>query len=291
MNNKKERWRGFGMDLLFITLGSVAFALSVSMFSAPNDIAPGGFTGLATLIHHLVDRFPIGATTIVLNLPLLVIARFQNGRSFLVRTLLGLAISSVLTDVFSLFVPPFQGEKILACFFGGALSGLGLGLILSRGGTTGGTDTLARLLTRRWPHLSVGQLMLVADGCIVALSAVVYRQLESPLYAVVYIVVATLVTDRMVYGGRKGKMAMILTREQPALTARIMSELDRGVTLLDATGGYTGQAQKMILCAVSREEIVVLKRMTYEVDPEAFFMMLTTDEVLGAGWLPPEKNT
>ena len=133
--------------------------------------------------------------------------------------------------------------------------------------------------------------MLVVDGCVVVLSALVYRQLESPLYAIVFIVVSSFVTDRVVYGGRRGKMAMILTKEQPLLTARIMQELDRGVTLINSTGGYTGDEQKMILCAVNREEIVLLKRMTYELDPDAFFMMLTTDEVLGYGWLAPEKNT
>lgn len=291
MENKKERWRQWGGDILFITLGSVAYAVSVSMFSAPNDIAPGGFTGLATLIHYLWNRLPIGATTLALNIPLLIIARYHMGRGFLIRTLLGIAISSVLTDVFALFMPAFHGEKILTCFFGGALSGLGIGLILSRGGTTGGSDTLGRLLEQRWPHIPIGQLVLMVDGVVVALSALVFRQLESPLYAIVFIVVTSFVTDRVVYGGRRGKMAMILTKEQPALTARIMKELDRGVTLINSTGGYTGDEQKMILCAVNREEIVLLKRMTYELDPDAFFMMLTTDEVLGYGWLAPEKNT
>ena len=291
MGTKRETLRLWAGDLLVITLGSIAYALSVSVFSAPNDIAPGGFTGIATMIHYAWNRFPIGVTTLVLNVPLLFVARVRLGREFLARTLLGLVISSVLTDVFILFMPAFHGEKMLTCFFGGALAGLGLGLILSRGGTTGGTDTLARLLERRWPHIPIGQLLLIVDGCVVAVSALVYRQLESPLYAIVFIVVSTMVTDRVVYGGRRGKMAMILTKEQPALPQRIMNELDRGVTLLDSTGGYTGDAQKMILCAVSREEVVRLKRMTFEMDPGAFFMMLSSDEVLGDGWLPPEKNT
>ena len=228
---------------------------------------------------------------LALNVPLLIVTRCRMGRGFLMRTLLGLVISSVLTDVFTLFVPAFHGEKILTCFFGGALAGLGIGLILARGGTTGGTDTLARLLERRWPHIPIGQLLLIVDGCVVVLSALIYRQLESPLYAIVFIVVSSLVTDRVVYGGRRGKMAMILTKEQPALTQRIMTELERGVTLLDSTGGYTGDAQKMILCAVSREEVVRLKRMTFELDPSAFFMMLSSDEVVGDGWLSPDKSS
>ena len=291
MGTKRDTLRQWRGDLLVITLGSIAYALSVSVFSAPNDIAPGGFTGLATLIHYLWNRLPIGITTLALNVPLLIVTRCRMGRGFLVRTLLGLVISSVLTDVFTLFVPAFHGEKILTCFFGGALAGLGIGLILARGGTTGGTDTLARLLERRWPHIPIGQLLLIVDGCVVALSALIYRQLESPLYAIVFIVVSSLVTDRVVYGGRRGKMAMILTKEQPALTQRIMTELERGVTLLDSTGGYTGDAQKMILCAVSREEVVRLKRMTFELDPSAFFMMLSSDEVVGDGWLSPDKSS
>ena len=273
-------------DLLFITLGSLCYAVSVLTFSSPNDIAPGGVTGLAILAKYLWG-LPIGVMTIVLNVPLLLAGWRRLGRRFLVRTLIGLLLSSVLTDVLAPFIPVYRGEMLLVCLFGGALCGLGLGLILIRGSTTGGTEIAARLLEQRFPHIPIGRLMLLVDGVVIAVSALVYRQVESAMYAVVFAFVSSLVTDWVVYGGRRGKMALISTARQPEITAAIFEQIDRGVTLLDASGGYTGREQKLILCAVSRDEVAPLKRLVFDLDPQAFFMLVETDEVLGLGWQNP----
>lgn len=273
-------------DLLFITLGSLCYAVSVLTFSSPNDIAPGGVTGLAILAKYLWG-LPIGVMTIVLNVPLLLAGSRRLGRRFLVRTLIGLLLSSVLTDVLAPFIPVYRGEMLLVCLFGGALCGLGLGLILIRGSTTGGTEIAARLLEQRFPHIPIGRLMLLVDGVVIAVSALVYRQVESAMYAVVFAFVSSLVTDWVVYGGRRGKMALISTARQPEITAAIFEQIDRGVTLLDASGGYTGREQKLILCAVSRDEVAPLKRLVFDLDPQAFFMLVETDEVLGFGWQNP----
>ncbi len=285
--DKSRRMRTRLADLLMIAAGSLCYALSVVLFSAPNDIAPGGVTGLATLANYLW-QLPIGIMVLIINIPLLFIGWRQLGRRFLLRTLLGLGLSSAAMDLLALFVPPFHGEPLLVCLFGGALAGLGLGLILSRGATTGGSEIVARLLERRFPHIPIGRLILLVDAVVVLLSGLVYRQMASPLYATVFIFVSSLTTDWLVYGGRRGRMAMILTDRQESVTRQIMDSLGRGVTLLDATGAYTGSERKMILCVVSREEAVPLKRLVFAADPAAFFMMLTTDEVLGFGWQPTQ---
>ena len=295
MEKKAGGVKGLLTDLLLFNLGSIAYGIAVSMFTAPNDIAPGGVTGIATVINYISRQtlpvgLPIGMLTLVMNLPLLAAAWLRFGSRMAGRTLLCILFSSVWTDVLGSVLPPFRGEMILTCIFGGALMGLGIGLILSRGGTTGGTEIVARLLERRWPHIPIGRLMLMVDGLIIALSALVYRQLESPLYAVVLVFISSQVTDWLVYGGRRGKMAMILSKKQPMLVERIVHELDRGATLLRAVGAYTGKEQNMILCAVSREEIYPLKRLVFKEDPEAFFMVLSTDEVLGLGWQDPGKS-
>ena len=295
MEKKAGGVKGLLTDLLLFNLGSIAYGIAVSMFTAPNDIAPGGVTGIATVINYISRQtlpvgLPIGMLTLVMNLPLLAAAWLRFGSRMAGRTLLCILFSSVWTDVLGSVLPPFRGEMILTCIFGGALMGLGIGLILSRGGTTGGTEIVARLLERRWPHIPIGRLMLMVDGLIIALSALVYRQLESPLYAVVLVFISSQVTDWLVYGGRRGKMAMILSKKQPLLVERIVHELDRGATLLRAVGAYTGKEQNMILCAVSREEIYPLKRLVFKEDPEAFFMVLSTDEVLGLGWQDPGKS-
>ena len=291
---KKPVWKTLLLDFLIYNLGSIAFALAVSMFTAPNDVAPGGVSGLATLLNYISRQrlpfeLPIGLLSILINLPLLIAAWLKLGRRFTGRTLVCTVLSSLWVDIFAELVPPFRGEMILIAIFGGALMGLGIGLILSRGGTTGGSEIVASLLERRWPHIPIGKLILAVDGVIIALSAVVYGQLESPLYAVVLVFISSQVTDWVVYGGRRGKMAMVLSAHTAQLTQRVMTDLDRGVTLLKSVGGYTGREQDMLLCAVSREQVYALKRLVFSVDPDAFFMMLTTDEVVGFGWQEPER--
>lgn len=270
-------------DVVIIAAGSGCFGLSVSLFSAPNDIAPGGVTGLATLANYLWN-VPIGALTVAVNIPLILIAWWRLGRGFAARTLLGLALSSLVMDTIARYAPPFSGDRLLAAVFGGVLTGLGLGLILSRGATTGGAEVVARLLERRWPHIPIGKLILLLDGGVIALSALVYRQMESPLYAIILVYVASLLTDRLVYGGRRGKTVLIISRHHATITRRILDELSRGVTLLTANGGFTGTPQQVLLCAVRRTELYTLKQIISATDPDAFILLLTADEVLGSGF-------
>ncbi len=270
-------------DGMMIAAGSGCFGLSVSLFSAPNDIAPGGVTGLATLANHLWGT-PIGALTIAVNIPLILVAWWRLGRGFAARTLFGLALSSVIIDTMAALLPPFTGDRLLAALFGGVLTGTGLGLILSRGATTGGAEVVARLLERRWPNIPIGRLILLLDGAVIALSAVVYGELESPLYAILLVYVASLLTDRLVYGGRRGKTALIISRRHADITRGILEELGRGVTLLSGVGGFTNTPQKVILCAVRRTELFELKQVVSAADPEAFMLLLAADEVLGSGF-------
>lgn len=295
MAKTKIHWKALFMDGVFLLLGSLCYALAVDMFSAPNNIAPGGVTGIATMlnyisVNHLPFEIPIGVSTLIMNVPLLIAAWVKIGRRLVVRTIIGLSLSSVMIDMLEPFIPVFQGEKILVCIFGGVLLGLGVGLILSRGGTTGGSEVVARLLERKYPHIQMGKLILAVDAVVIAASAVVYRQMESPLFAVVLVFVSSQVTDWVIYGGRHGKMAMILSKKQPQVTAAIMERINRGVTLLKAEGAYSGTDQKMILCAVRRDETFRLRQLVFEIDPDAFFMMLSTDEVRGYRWLDPHEN-
>lgn len=295
MAKAKIHWKTLFLDGVFLLLGSLCYALAVDMFSAPNNIAPGGVTGIATMLNyvsvsHLPFEIPIGVSTLIMNVPLLIAAWVKIGRRLVVRTIIGLSLSSVMIDMLEPFIPVFQGEKILVCIFGGVLLGLGVGLILSRGGTTGGSEVVARLLERKYPHIQMGKLILAVDAVVIAASAVVYRQMESPLFAVVLVFVSSQVTDWVIYGGRHGKMAMILSKKQPQVTAAIMERVNRGVTLLKAEGAYSGTDQKMILCAVRRDETFRLRQLVFEIDPDAFFMMLSTDEVRGYRWLDPHEN-
>ena len=291
--------KSFIIDLLFIVAGSACYAVAIGMFSAPNDIAPGGLTGIATLLNHLFDWIPIGTATILMNVPLLIVSWFVLSKSMVVRTMCGIVISSVLTDVVSPYVDDLFLSRIvvengkdplLVCIFGGALLGLGVGLILRRGGTTGGSEVISRLLEKKFPHMSVGTLILAVDAVVIALSAIVYGHLENAMYAVIFVYIGAQIIDRVVYGGRSGKMIMIISKKQPEISRAIMTKVDRGVTLLKSQGGYSGEDQNTILVAVRKDEVFRLRQTVFAIDPDAFLMMLTTDEVRGLGFMNPHEN-
>ena len=295
----KENVKGFLVDLAFIVAGSICYAVAIGMFSDPNDIAPGGLTGIAILLNYLFDWIPVGVATIVMNVPLLIISWFVLSKSMVIRTLCGIVISSVLTDVVSpyvndLFLSSIVVENgkdpILVCIFGGALLGVGVGLILRRGGTTGGSEVISRLLEKKYPHMSVGTLILGVDAVVITLSAIVYGHIENALYAVVFVFVGSQIIDRVVYGGRSGKMIMIMSKKQPEITQAIMTKVNRGVTLLKSQGGYSGQDRNTMLVAVRKDEVFRLRKTVFDIDPEAFLMMLTTDEVRGLGFMHPHEE-
>ena len=298
---KKTDWKTLGGDLIMILVGSIFYAIAIGMFSAPNDIAPGGLTGIATLLNYASIHWnwpfelPIGITTIVMNVPLIITAWFVLNRSMVVRTLMGITISSILTDIFTpylenLFRVEDGRDPILVCIFGGALLGLGVGLILRRGGTTGGSEVISRLLEKKYPHMSVGTLILVVDTIVIAISALVYGRIEQALYAVVFVFVGSQIIDRVVYGGRSGKIILIISQKQPEISQAIMTKVNRGVTLLKSQGGYSGQDQNTILVAVRKDEVFRLRHTVFDIDADAFFMMLTTDEVRGLGFMHPHED-
>jgi len=292
---KKIDWKNLITDFLFILAGSVCYAVAIGMFSAPNDIAPGGLTGVATLLNYLFEWIPIGTATIVMNVPLIIASWFVLSKYMVLRTLWGILISSVLTDLLTpyigtLFLVSEGRNPLLVCIFGGALLGLGVGLIMRRGGTTGGSEVISRLLEKKYPHMSVGTLILGVDAIVITLSAVVYGKVEQALYAVVFVFVGSQIIDRVVYGGRSGKMVMIMSKKQPEITRAIMTRVNRGVTLLKSQGGYSGQDQNTMLVAVRKDEVFRLRKTVFDIDPEAFLMILTTDEVRGLGFMHPHEE-
>ena len=295
---KKLDWRSLAMDALFIVVGSICYGVAIAVFSAPNHIAPGGVTGIATLLNYISTSWnfgfeiPIGMSIIVMNVPLILAAWKILGQRLAWRTFWGIVVSSVLVDVVEWmpFIKPYTDNKILVCIFGGAILGLGVGLIMRRGGTTGGSEVMARLIEKKKPHLSVGSLILGVDAVVITISAIIYDSLENAMYAVVFVFIGSQIIDRVVYGGRQGKMAMILSKKDAEVTAAIMQRVDRGVTLLKAQGGYSGQEQKMMVCAVRPDEVFRLRKTVFDIDPDAFFMLLSTDEVRGYRWMNPHEQ-
>lgn len=287
----KKKIKSGAMDLLAFIAGGGLYAISVNYFTAPNQIAPGGATGVATILNFLF-QWPIGTVILILNLPLFIWGLIQHGFRFLSKTIFATVISTIIIDASAPFIHGYSGDKILAALFGGILSGAGLGLIFWRGATTGGSDLVAKLLTHHLRALSLGKLILLLDLVIIAASAVAFQNLESALYAVVAIFVSTQVIDAILYGwgSGNGKMLLIFSAKNPEIAQAIMERLERGATLLRSKGAFSGSEGYTLLCAVRRPEVYKVRDIVKEIDPQAFIIVGTAEEIAGEGFLPIEEK-
>ncbi len=278
-------FRDHAADYLVMILGAAVYALSVDFFTAPNNIAPGGVTGISTMLNYLFF-LPIGGVSLILNIPLFIWGAVENGARFMLRTMIAVALVSVFIDTFSLLGIAYSGDKIIASIFGGILSGTGLGLIFLRGGSTGGTDIIARNLNRRLPYISIGSIVLISDAVVVAFSAIVYGSIENALYAVIAIFTSSKLIDAVVFGLSRdnGKLLIIITSKPDAVSDIITGREDRGVTLISAKGGYTKSDLGVILCAVRPHDAYRVRSAVTETDDKAFIITATATAISGNGF-------
>ena len=278
-----QKFRGVLRIFVVVTLASAVYAVAFNCFFQSNDLTMGGFTGVAQIIHYLLPVLPIGVLTIVMNIPLFIIGVRCMGIKLLLSSLYAMAASSLLLDlVASLFT--FQPmEPLLACIYGGALLGISIGLMLLVNATTGGTELLARLLKLRFHHLSIGRLCLICDVVVVLLYAAVFRNIHNALYSIIALYISSLAIDMVIYGSRTAELAYIISGRS-AQIGQALLELDMGITLLPATGGFSGDPKQVILCAFKRRQIAVIKAQVHSIDPNAFLIVCQAHEVLGEGF-------
>lgn len=270
-------------DLCVYIVGAAVYSSAVLLFLSPNEISPGGLTGVATVLNYLF-MLPVGTVMFLLNIPILIIGFIKLGGVFILKTTVSTVIISVILDIFGEALPVINIDPILAAVFGGLLLGLGISMFMLRGATTGGVDIVAKLINRRFPHLTVGRLILLADALVIALSAFAYKNIESALYSVVALYASSRVIDMMLYGADKGKIVYIITEEAAEMPREIMSLVGRGITVLDVTGAYTGRRRKMLMCTVRRNEVSAVCRIARELDGGAFIVIAEAGEILGEGF-------
>lgn len=271
------------VDLCVYIAGGTIYSAAVLFFLSANEISPGGLTGVATVLNYLF-MLPVGTVMFLLNIPILIIGFIKLGGIFILKTTVSTVIISVILDVFGGILPAINIDPILAAVFGGLLLGFGISMFMLRGATTGGVDIIAKLINRRFPHITVGRLMLLADALVVALSAFAYKNIESALYSVVALYASSRVIDMMLYGADKGKIVYIITEESSEMSREIMSLVKRGVTVIEVTGAYTGRRLKMLMCTVRRNEVSAVCRLAREYDKKAFIVIAEAGEILGEGF-------
>jgi len=274
-------------ELLMITGGCVITALALLLFLVPNQIAAGGATGLATIIFHIWE-FPIGLVLLLINIPLFISGLILWGWQLGWRTLYATLFLSFSLEAVGPYVVPLTNDPLLAALYGGIMSGLGMGLVFRARGTSGGTDLAARLINH-FTGISLGQSLIIVDGIIVALAGVVFSP-EMALYAAISIFALGKSIDIVQEGLGFAKAALIITDQKKDIQNEVLEQLGRGVTVLRATGGYTGREKDMLICVISRTEVSKLKKIVSWTDPEAFVIITAANEVLGEGFKEDWKN-
>lgn len=275
------------LDYIMILIGTGMMAVAIQCIYDPISLVTGGFTGLAIIIKEvtggLVDGgVPLWLTNIALNVPVFLVAYKLKGKRFIGRTLVG----TFLLSAWLYIIPPVdlsQGDYILAAVFGGCIAGAGMGLILLAKATTGGTDMVATLIQHYLRHYSIVQIMQILDGAIVLCGLYLFG-IRAGLYAIVAIFITSKVSDALMEGLKFSKAAFIITDRYEQVADKIMHELDRGVTGLNARGMYSGDDKCMLYCVVSQKEIVQVKEIVAEIDPTAFVIVSDAREVLGEGF-------
>lgn len=285
---KKYDWRKgkeLALDIVFMLVGSVIYAVGINGFTAPNNIAPGGVTGISTMLNYLFG-LPIGTLVFVINIPIIIWAGIEIGYKLVAKTALAIILNSIAIDTVALFMPEYHGDAWIITLIGGVCEGVGLSLVFMRGATTGGTDMVARVLNRRLRHLSMGKLMLAVDGCIITVSAFVFKSIESAVYACVAVFVSTKIIDTILYGMDigNGKMFFVISQKNEVIAERILSEMERGATFLKSRGAYLKQDGEMLLCAVRRFEVYKISEIIRTTDPDAFVIVGDAGEITGEGF-------
>ena len=221
---------------------------------------------------------------VLLNIPLFFLGWRLLGGHLLVTSLYATLVSSLFLDLLDMVCTFQPMDPFLACVFGGILVGLSLGIIILQGATTGGTDLIARLLKLRLSWLPMGKLLMLVDLLVIAAVALVFRSVYSALYGVIALYLSVFVMDQVLYGIDNTKVAYIISNRYRKINDAITRDLERGVTILNGTGGWSGEEKKVLLVAFKQRQIVSLKRTVKEIDPDAFLIVCPAHEVLGRGF-------
>jgi len=280
---KKESVLEFLKDIGADIIGSVVFAIGVTVFTTPNNIAPGGVTGIATIFHSITGM-QMGTLTFLLNIPLILLGLFIIGKRFTVSTFRTLLILSVTTNILEGILPIYTENALVASIFGGAAIGIGMGIIFLRGSTTGGTDILGRVLLRYFQHIPLGKILLAIDFFIVSAAGFYYGTLDAALYALVSVYVTERAMDSVLYGFNETRIAYVVTEHPLEVARRVMDETERGITYLRGEGGFQRNEKLVIMCAMPSRQFSKFKRIVLEVDHAAFIMVAPASNVIGEGF-------
>ena len=276
-------------NLLLIAAGCAIFALGFDLFLEPNHMNAGGISGIGQLLAHLTGLGSVAFWSVIINVPLFLMSIKGVGKHFFIGSLIGMLLMNLFIELFTLLPVP-ETEPLLAALYGGLLCGVGCGLIFISGASSGGVDILARLLRPTFPNMPIGKLILAMDIITVSLTGLVFGDVNKALYSAVTLYVCSIALDGVVYGLDYSTVALIISDRHDDISQAIMDRLERGVTILDGHGYYSGQNKQVILSAIKKRQVAELKALVTDIDPSAFIILQESHQVLGEGFKRYNKN-
>ena len=270
------------VDCAVIAAGAVLMGIALSVFMVPFKIAPGGVSGLATVLHYLTG-LRVSVLIPLINIPIFIIGIIRLERDSIVKSVFGTVVLSIATETAAILPPP-TSDPLISAVFGGAVMGIGISAVLSRGGTTGGTDILVLVIRRSFSEVSVGRLYLLIDGAVIAMAGFAFSSGEVIFYSAVSLVVSTYMTDAALEGLNLARLVYIISDSNREICDRIYAELKRGVTGLNSVSMYSGRSGRILMCVIRKGQLSKLKKIIQDIDKDAFVIICDAKEVMGSGF-------
>ena len=272
---------------VFITFTAALYAVGIALFLNPNNLAPGGISGIAIILKKMFSGLPgVGMLILLINIPILAVGIKKFGIKFILSTMYSLIVSSVLIDILPMVfnVNSVTDNKMLASVIGGATFGLGMGLMFRLDTTTGGLDIIVKIIKQKKPHLKTGQIYFLLDVVILVASAMAFKNVEVALYAAIAIYVSTVVMDRAIYGGDEATLVYIISEKRELIARRMMKEVNVGATMIQAKGAYSNETTEVIMCVMKKQTLVKVRNILKQTDSSAFMIVSSANEVFGQGF-------
>ena len=281
MDKKKIGKKVLGYVLM--TLACFCYAVGISLFVEPNNIASGGVTGIAIILNKAVGG-STGIWFFVINIPILLIGMWKFGFKFLMSTVYCTTIISVFTDLLSRYGSPLTSDVLVATIAGGMLTAIGMGGVFKAGATTGGMDIVVKLCKLKFPYMKTGSLFLIMDFLVVLATAFVFQDIDRAFYSAMEVFVTSTLLDLVLYGKDGAKLIYIISDKSEKIAARLLDELNIGVTYMEGQGAYSGKEKKVIMCVTRKQMAPRAEEIVKEEDPNTFMIVSSVSEIYGEGY-------
>ena len=284
MLKNKIDWKEVGIDLLVDLVAGMLGAIGIYNFALNANFPVAGFSGIAIILYHLF-KIPVGAGTILLNIPVAIFCYRYLGKTFFIKSVKTTLIWSMMTDYVAPLLPVYNGSRLLAALCMGVLCGIAFAMLFMRGSSTGGQDFISMSIKKAKPHITLGMITFCLDICTIVLgSALVFKEVDGLIYGIIVTYLMATVMDRIMYGIDEGKMTFIVTKQGEEVAERIVEYAGRGSTILEGRGTFNGEKKDVVMCACNNKQMYAIKKMVKKVDPKAFTIIMESNEVIGEGF-------